>query len=151
MIWWLISTFLFTSFYLHIHLAGYAEYGKRPASFGSMISQWAHDINQRAGSMLDISPEAPSCIAGSSEPPGAALYLSIRKALPLVGVGSTEKLNEIYACLYGLHEGDRIASSQRYAPVIPLSVELVGIVQTLISLLLIFLLLLALRNNFRIR
>lgn len=80
-----------------------------------------------------------------------ALLLSFHKGLPFTGVGSPEKLNQIYACLYGIHGGGTRELPERFTPVIPDLVYLLGILQTLFSLVLIFLLLLALRNHFRIR
>ncbi len=91
------------------------------------------------------------CRAGGSW--SAALGLSIRKALPFAGVASSNKLDRIYACLYGIH-GESPTSGdlpERFAPVIPDAVDYIGIGQLLLSLVLIFLFLLAVRNQFRIR
>ncbi len=79
--------------------------------------------------------------------------LSLRRALPFPGVGSAEKLNQIYAFLYGIHgqPAPGGALPERFTPVIPDAVDYLGIVQTLISLLLLFLFLLAVCNHFRIK
>jgi hypothetical protein len=93
------------------------------------------------------------CLAGPGGSWSAALGLSIRKALPFAGVASSEKLNQIYACLYGIHGNYLPGASlpERFTPVIPDVVDFLGILQLLLSLVLIFLFLLAVRNHFRIR
>jgi hypothetical protein len=73
--------------------------------------------------------------------------------MPFAGVASAEKLNQIYACLYGIH-GTCCSGAplpEKFTPVIPDVVDFIGIGQLLLSLVLIFLFLLALRNHFRIR
>ena len=98
-------------------------------------------------------PSGTACLVGSGEPWIKALGLSIRKALPFAGVVSSEKLNEIYACLYGIHGATAAAVDlpDRFTPIIPDAVDFLGIAQLLLSLALIFLFLLAVRNHFRIR
>lgn len=98
-----------------------------------------------------ISAPARSTVATCTLPQafGKALELSIHKALPLAGIASPEKLNQIYACLYGIRTDS--ALTERFTPVIPGWVYYPGMLQTLFSLVLIFLFLLALRNHFRIR
>ena len=104
-----------------------------------------------------LTARAPSagacCLLGPGEPRAAAVGLSIRKALPFAGVASANKLDQIYACLYGIHGGSQTSGDlpERFTPVIPDAVDYIGIGQLLLSLVLIFLFLLALRNHFRIR
>jgi hypothetical protein len=93
------------------------------------------------------------CLAGPGGSWSAALGLSIRKALPFAGVASADKLDQIYACLYGI-QGESPTSGDlpdRFTLVIPDAVDYIGIGQLLLSLVLIFLFLLAVRNHFRIR
>ena len=45
------------------------------------------------------------CLVGPGEPWVAALGLSLRKSLLFIGLDSTDKLNQIYACLYGVFTG----------------------------------------------
>jgi len=97
---------------------------------------------------LDRAGSPDRCAAGSGEPWRAALGLSIRKALPFTGIASSEKLNQIYACLYGVHDG---IEPGRITPMIPDAVDYLGMVQLVLSLLLLFLFLLAVRGHFRIR
>ena len=106
-------------------------------------------------STIGDTPAPPlACLVGQDTSPlWAALGLSIRKAVPFAGVASANKLDQIYACLYGIH-GDSPTSGdlpERFAPVIPDAVDYIGIGQLLLSLVLIFLFLLAVRNQFRIR
>ena len=93
-------------------------------------------------------PDRCAAGAGADTPWSAALGLSIRKALPFAGIASSEKLNQIYACLYGVHDG---IEPGRITPIIPDAVDYLGMVQLVLSLLLLFLFLLAVRNHFRIR
>ncbi len=105
-------------------------------------------LTQRAPQTL-----SDSCLVGQGKALWAAVGLSLRRALPSPGVGSAEKLNQIYACLYGIY-GDANAGNQlpaRYTPIISDTVDYLGIGQTLLSLLLLFLFLLAVRNHFRIK
>lgn len=88
-----------------------------------------------------------SC-ANDGYPVSSAIYLALRKGLIFPALGRDQKLDQTFACLYGttsLSEGGRII------PVIPDSIAYLGIAQTLISAVLIFLVLLAIRNQFRIK
>ena len=102
---------------------------------------------------LEQAISADHCAIGESTPWSAAVGLSIRKALPFAGIASSEKLNQIYACLYGIHgESGRLAVlPDRFTPVIPDAVDYLGMVQLVLSILLLFLFLLAVRSHFRIR
>jgi hypothetical protein len=100
--------------------------------------------------------EAPplACAVGPDDPWHAALGLSLRNAAPFAGIGSSEKLKQIYACLYGVHPGASVTPGQlppRFTPVIPDIVSFVSVLQTVLSTVLLFLLLLAVRNHFRIK
>lgn len=106
---------------------------------------------------------ADGCAAGAGMPLdaamtpwSAALGLSIRKALPFAGIASSEKLNQIYACLYGIHgqaaqTGPGTELTPGFTPVIPDAVDYLGMGQLVLSILLLFLFLLAVRSHFRIR
>jgi hypothetical protein len=103
--------------------------------------------------IYDAARDGRGCCIGEGGPWSAAFGLSIRKAMPFAGVASAEKLNQIYACLYGIH-GTCCSGAplpEKFTPVIPDVVDFIGIGQLLLSLVLIFLFLLALRNHFRIR
>ena len=95
-----------------------------------------------------------ACVVGSehSNAESAAFALALRNTLPFAGLGGPEKLNQIYRCLYGV-EGAKTAGfpETRMPPHIPDGVAQWSFFQTLISAVLIFLLLLALRNHFRIK
>jgi hypothetical protein len=87
-----------------------------------------------------------ACLAGNQgHPLSAAILLSVKKGLLVLGFVAPEKLNQAYACLYGLAPGGAPD------PAIPDSVAFAGIGQTLISAVLIFLMALAIRNHFRIK
>ncbi|QLH40724.1 MAG: hypothetical protein HWD60_19765 [Defluviicoccus sp.] len=158
--WWALALAGFAFGYLDRHFDRAAELGRGYAGgaggwlWASMVQPLVERFPQFAQVLpLPAAVASPACLVGSGEPWTAALGLSIRKALPFAGVGSTEKLNQIYACLYGIHgeaasRGDLPA---RFTPVIPDGVDYLGIAQLLLSLLLLFLFLLAVRSHFRIR
>lgn len=74
----------------------------------------------------------------------AATYLSVRSALPfLPSAIYSENLNQSYACLYGKNSDKKDN--------IPSAIVFITIFQAILSTVLIFLLLLALRNHFRIK
>ena len=81
----------------------------------------------------------------------AALGLSLRNALLLSGGGSVTKLDQLYACLYGIHGGAAVELPARLRLLIPDAVAFAGVAQNLWSAAMLFLLLLALRNHFRIK
>ncbi|PTR09408.1 hypothetical protein C8R32_10324 [Nitrosospira sp. Nsp5] len=72
----------------------------------------------------------------------AAVYLAIHNGLVFSGLGQSKKLDKSYACLYG---------DEKNGPVMPDAAVYVGLIQTLLSAIFIFLLLLAVRNLFRIK
>ena len=153
--WWMVLYSGSAYFYLRQHFAASAETGTAYVS-GAGEWLWSHAVQHflRVAASSESHSDAalfPSCIKGEGNPVWDALGLSLNKALPLSGIGSPEKLNQIYACLYGIHGGGRGALPERFTPVIPDLVYYLGMVQTLFSLVLIFLFLLALRNHFRIR
>ena len=81
---------------------------------------------------------------GGDEPWQTAFLLSLHKGLPALSSFSGG-LPGLYARLYG------VASCDPFQPTVPDSVVVLGIIQTLFSVVLIFLFLLAVRNHFRIR
>ena len=94
------------------------------------------------------------CEVGPGNTFTAALGLSLRNALVLPGSGSATKLDQIYACLYGIHGGATMTPAPlpaRFQPVIPDAITFAGVLQNLWSAVMLFLLFLALRNHFRIK
>ena len=96
---------------------------------------------------------AATCANGSPEAIIAAWSLSVHHAVPFSGIGSSGKAEQIYACLYGLRASalpdGRI--EPEFVAVIPDGVAFAGAAQFFISAVLIFLFVLAIRNQFRIR
>ncbi len=92
---------------------------------------------------------APSCVSGEGDPIWAASLLSLQNGLLSLGPGFTEKINQIYACLFGVVGGDEMHPG--YVPKIPDMIVLASVFQSALSALLIFLFLLAIRNHFRIK
>lgn len=152
-LWWIVSTFSFASLYLRAHYR-YADPSLTPTdTFTAVLISWITHLRLPYFSKLTTA-SASACISGPGDPYWAALGLSIRRGLIFSGIDSSQKIDQIYACLYGTYAfGATSASalSNRLVPVIPDSVSLLGLIQTILSSLLAFLFLLALRNHFRIR
>ena len=99
------------------------------------------------------------CEVGPGNTLTAALGLSLRNALVLPGSGSAARLDQIYACLYGIHvDPSKTPPSTTpesltapFQPVIPDAIAFAGVAQNLWSAVMLFLLFLALRNHFRIK
>ena len=81
---------------------------------------------------------------GSGGPWWPAFLLSLHKSLPALSSFSSG-LPGLYARLYG------VASCDSLRPIVPDSVIVLGIMQTLFSAVMIFLFLLAVRNRFRVK
>ena len=97
-----------------------------------------------------------ACEVGSedSNAVNAAVALSLRNTIPFTGLGAPEKLNQVYRCLYGVEGAVTPGSDfplERLPPRIPDRIAFYSVLQTLISAVLIFLFLLAVRNHFRIK
>ena len=136
--WWTVSVIGFAWAYLAAHAAAGLAVGAW-SSFGFTVAA--------LGKWFDGA--APfSCMAGPADPVWSALGLSLQKGL-FAGVGSVEKLNQIHACLFGVHDTGQLAKS--FHPVIPDGVSALGVIQFLWSAAMVFLFLLALRNHFRIK
>ena len=104
-------------------------------------------------SQQSIADSVP-CASATGDARTAALTLSIHNAFPYVGIGSSGNLDRVYACLYGTQSGN--ASVQEPIPIlssphIPDSVAFIGALQFSISAVLVFLLILGVRNWFRIK
>lgn len=98
----------------------------------------------------------PIVTASGMEPWPAAVYLSVRRALIFSTGHDQNKLSIAYACLYGDYSKAMQAAEQskpvfRVLPHIPDAVSALAIIQSLLSAALIFLFLLAVRNQFRIK
>ena len=111
---------------------------------------WCY-FSQAGGRWADVLNWSLPCDAGTGNAVTAALGLSLRNALLLPGGGSAARLDQIYACLYGIHDSAAGELPARLRLVIPDAVAFAGVMQSLLSAVMIFLLLLALRNHFRIK
>ena len=145
-LWWLAGVCVFAGLYL----------GQHSSLAGGWKSGFAW-VLQKAATLLTATASPPpplACVIGPGEPWGAALQLSLRKGLLFLGLDSTDKLNQIYACLYGAYTNSPPPPGhlpEAYVPVIPDFVAIVSLFQLLFSTLWIFLFLLAIRNHFRIK
>ena len=165
-VWWLLITATFASLYLAVHVTLTGSPISRHDAFLSVLSAWSEhlDLPRLSGYLpKGLSAHFPhsihpnfwdQCVIGSGDPFFAALGIAMRKALVLPGIDPIQKLNELYACLYGVYPLGNTTPNvlpAQFVPIIPESVALLGILQFLLSALLIFLFFLAMRNHFRIK
>jgi len=136
LLWWGTGIIGFAWFYLTEHMVRVAnpEASMASATFRIWRRLWEGG-------------EGFACIAGEGQPVFAAIGLSMSKSL-FAGFGPARTLDQIHACLYGIHVRSTFESFQ---PVIPGWVTGIGVVQFLASAILIFLFGLALRNHFKIK
>lgn len=96
-----------------------------------------------------------ACLVGGADgstPVSAAFAVSLRKALLFAGLGDSDKASQHFACLYGLDRKLMAeVKGQQLVRLVPNRVAEVGLAQTILSAVLLFLFLLAMRNQFRIR
>ena len=83
-----------------------------------------------------------------NEPFVAGIWLSVKRGLVFSGSSLDDKSSEAYGCLYGVVIN---AAGAAETPIVPYGVALLGIAQAILSAALVFLLLLGIRNQFRIR
>ena len=145
LIWLLVTVAVFYGVYLKNHSA----WVERDYS----VVKWTYLKVMSYADRREL-PTDP-CVVGSQDSStfSAAIALSWRNTIPFAGLGAPEKLNQVYRCLYGV---DKCASSSgfpksRLPPRIPDNVAFFGMLQTILSTVLIFLFLLAVRNHFRIK
>lgn len=84
----------------------------------------------------------------------AANTIAAKNSLLFLGMDRTDKLKRAYGCLYSWTPLIRLSSgaeTKQMAPNVPWKVSLYGILHSILSLTLIFLLLLAIRNQFKIK
>ena len=139
-------------FYFGLFYGGLSDFGRsvvRPLigwALGLLVFAW-HYLSQHLGNGF-------LCDVGPGNTLTAALGLSLRNALVLPGSGSATKLDQIYACLYGIYGGPAMTPAPlpaRFQPVIPDAIAFASVAQNLWSAVMLFLLFLALRNHFRIK
>ncbi len=132
-IFWLVAGWVASAgFYLSQQIPA----GKSASAGFSAVLHWIVPTTQANATQM--------CEIVGGDAVVSAFGLSLQKTL-FSGFGSTDKLNQFYACLYGLRpEG-------RFLPNIPDAVAFFGVGQALFSAVLIFLFLLAVRNHFRIK
>ena len=87
------------------------------------------------------------CWANESSVGWKALSLSIANALPVIGPSRPEEIRSIYACLYGV---PRVTQGSQQFDIPPWS-PVIQVGQNVVSAILIFLFLLAIRNQFKIK
>lgn len=137
--WWVAFTLLFGAVNLNQHFEERAALGLEGPT---RISEW-----------VSAGFPALGCVAGRGEAASEALYLSAARGLVFTGLVGGARTPQTYACLYGVNGADAagVVLPQQFTPIVPPEISYYATVQLLLSILLITLLLLALRNHFRIR
>jgi uncharacterized protein YjbI with pentapeptide repeats len=79
----------------------------------------------------------------------SALYISLKRT-SIVSIDSSEQFNQHVACIYG-QEIETVGRSRLYITSVPMVTTYIGIFQTFLSTIFIFLIFLALKNAFRIK
>lgn len=130
-LWWIVSTLSFAALYVSEHMEKVERY-----SFGLWQYLWGNVTDELLGASLEL-----SCIdeSASAKPIEEAIYLAVQSGLLAIGGERSGRIKAAYHCLYG-ETAD-----------IPLIVSYATIGQMVISAVLIFLFLLAIRNHFRIK
>lgn len=109
---------------------------------------WPHlcPIIERRIRWLDAMLPNRKCVAGSgSSPVWEATALSFQNAFVLPNLTRSESARRTFSCLYGFE-----SKNERFA-VVPVGVGLLAMLQSLLSAILIFLFLLALRNMLKLK
>jgi len=136
--WLAVSTFLFAAAYLTVSDGNRFSYAE---AVTGTLQQTLY-----AGISVDPPRRTLCTVGGFGNPYVSALSLSGRNSLPFAAGAFTEANRQAYTCLYGYH-----TVAGRDQPKVPIEVTLLGAAQTVVSLVLIFLFGLALRNNFKIK
>lgn len=127
--WWTAGLFGFAGYYLGRSLG-------EDRWLDGVAGMW-----RRIGEYISGDPLAMTCGVGATDPGAAALGLSLHRGFAALS-GLSGKLGEFHACLYG---------GTAKAPIVPDAVAFVGVGQSVYSAIMIFLVLLAVRNHFRIK
>ena len=142
-VWLVLLWLVFAGLYLGTHLTG-----STPSVAG--FAWGAERLTAAAGR----APPALRCRAGPGDAWGAARLFALRTGQPLPSFASGGKLDEALACLFGVQgqaPGHLNALPLRFRPNVPNGIVYLGLLHQILSAVLIFLLLLALRNHFRIK
>lgn len=153
---YLSAVALGTMTWLHInaHMARAAEMGR---SYDFSLWDWSCSLwtDLLSGQRFTGEPAARALQGigdGDCNPLFAAKHLALQSAIPIFGSNSSPKVVQDYICLYGFNDSLKLQGAQTLAelPEIPDSIVMLQSVHTLVSAILIFLFLLAVRNTFKI-
>jgi hypothetical protein len=134
---WLASIFAFASYYLAARRA--FESVGAPSAAASPSSVWAA-TTQFTNSLFSGNEH---CVASHSYPFGEALYLALRNAFLKLDWNDSPTARRLFGCLYGFDANGTL--------MVPLGVSSVSLLQCVLSAVLIFMFLLALRNLLKVR
>lgn len=137
---WAASIILFAFFYLSQRTVGSVWVASQESGDKLTLSASLDWLSHMLTRMSDAADGA--CVAAQSTPLGESLYLSLRNALLMIGWQDQDTARRVFGCLYGL-DGPY--------PIVPLSVSVVSLFQVVVSAVLLFMFLLALRNLLKVR
>jgi len=152
---WLLLVVGFAAFYLGEHQAQRdARAALKPEGWPGTLSAYAATTSAAWGAPPPCVPSGAKVTDGT-DALTEAVYLSFRNAL-VFDAGRGDTARRTYGCLYGFEPpavpaGAPPSPNLLTPPVVPLSVAVASTVQTLLSGLLIFLFLLAVRNLLRLK
>jgi hypothetical protein len=126
---WILSIFVFAAYFLA--QKGSAWNVHQPPS---TLGEWLGSVTEG---------DAFPCISGESSRVGEALYLSFRTAFLKLDWADQSAARRVFGCLYGLDPGGNA--------IVPLSVSSMSLFEAVVSGLLLFMFLLALRNLLKVR
>ena len=136
--WLLVSLFLFAAAYLNL------SEGTRFTYFEAMDGTFKQTLHVGVG--LEAPPHTLCADGGFGSPYESAVTLSGRNSLLFAAGIFSEASRKAYTCLYGYQT---VAGASQLK--VPIKVTLLSVFQATLSLILIFLFGLALRNNFKIK
>lgn len=103
---------------------------------------WSWEATLWGADRLSLPFAASACAEGESDAVGEAFYLSLKNALVMPQWENDHIAQRVYGCLYGVRDG---------GPVTPLASSLASLSQMVMSVALIFLFVLALRNLLKVK
>ena len=146
LVFWLVLAAGFAVFYLGEHdIVRKSRSDLKPDGVRDTISAYAATAPAAWADPPKCIPQNDKLVANTNAV-SEALYLSASNALVVFNVSRGDVSRRTYGCLYGFE-----ASGPQAPPVVPHQVAVASTIQTLLSAILIFLFLLAVRNLLRLK
>ncbi|GAA6211179.1 hypothetical protein NBRC116602_09190 [Hyphomicrobiales bacterium 4NK60-0047b] len=139
-----------------VHLSTHFDKQKQEAKTNPNLTAYQTNFSSWVSKTANEKGTPPFKLKGISDktcdPLFASFHLSIKKGLLVLGWDASEKFTQDYACLYGVNKQYlAVEKGGEVVPIIPNNIVAWQMIQTLLSAILIFLFLLGLRNNFKLK